>query len=337
MQPKIIIWGFPLDTHTHSYIHASWYKTFKFLGYETYWFHDGNYPENFDYKNSLFISEEYAASKIPLESSSTYFIHNAIKPSKYLDIGARLIDIRFNVYNINDVNYKLTIDKSKLVDIDGVTYYNPNADDSVLADKWETGVSGYEAIHLTWATDLLPHEFNAGDRFIQRKNEYYHVGSILGSNIKEMRSVVGALQSLNIPFVHVDPWRTPVSFDDGKRYMQYSKLSLDVRGTELKELVNGSPGNGGDHKNIGYIPCRTFKAISYGRITGTNSIAVKELFGDYVIYNFDENALVHDMYEAENKNNSELILESMEWVKKYHTYINRVNSIMSVYYNEVTK
>jgi hypothetical protein len=63
MKPKIIIWGFPLDTHTHSYIHAAWLKTFKFLGYEAYWFHDANYPENFDYKNCLFISEEYAAEK----------------------------------------------------------------------------------------------------------------------------------------------------------------------------------------------------------------------------------------------------------------------------------
>lgn len=335
MTTKIIIWGFPLDTHTHSYIHAAWYKTFKFLGYETYWFHDGNYPQNFDYKNCLFISEEYAAEKIPLEKSSTYFIHNAIRPSKYLDVGARLVDIRFNVYNINDVNYKLVVNKEELVDIDGVTYYNPNADDTVLADQWETGVSGYEAIHLTWATDLLPHEFNFDDRFIQRHSEYYHVGSILGSNIKEMQKVVSALQSLQIPFAHVDPWRTPVSFEDGKKYMQVSRLSLDVRGTELKETVNGKPGNGGDHKNIGYIPCRTFKAISYGRITGTNSKAVKDLFGDFVIYNDDEYQLVYDMYEAEKQNNSELVLESMQWVKKYHTYINRVDSLMKVFNREI--
>jgi hypothetical protein len=335
MKPKIIIWGFPLDTHTHSYIHAAWYKTFKFLGYETYWFHDGNYPENFDYKNCLFISEEYAASKIPIEASSTYFIHNAINPSKYLDKGARLIDIRFNVYGINDVNYKLQVNKSELVKMDDVTFYNPRADDSVLADQWEKGISGYEAIHLTWATDLLPHEFYYDDALIRRHQEYYHVGSIIGSNIKEMQKVVSALQSLNIPFVHIDPWRNPVSFEDGKRYMQLSRLSLDVRGTETKEIVNGKPGNGGDHKNIGYIPCRTFKAISYGRITGTNSKAVKDVFGDYVIYNDDEYQLVYDMNEAEKKDKVQLVIESMRWVQENHTYINRVNCLMRVYNFEV--
>lgn len=335
MKPKIIIWGFPLDTHTHSYIHAAWYKTFKFLGYETYWFHDENYPQNFDYENCMFISEEYAAKNIPIKKNSTYFIHNAINPSKYLDVGSRLIDIRFNVYQINDVNYKLYVDKSKLIIIDDVTFYNPKADDSVLADQWEKGVSGYEAIHMTWATDLLPHEFNFEDRFIQRNQEYYHVGSINGSNIKEMQKVVAALQNLNIPFIHIDPWRNPVSFEDGKKYMQVSKLSLDVRGTQIKEYVNGKPGNGSDHKNIGYIPCRSFKAISYGRLTATNSKAVKDLFGDYVVYNDDEYLLVYDTIEAEQKNNSDLILESMNWVKNNHTYINRVNSLMKVYNQEV--
>ena len=40
---KIVIWGYPLYSHTHSYIHAAFYKAFTHLGYETYWFHDGDY------------------------------------------------------------------------------------------------------------------------------------------------------------------------------------------------------------------------------------------------------------------------------------------------------
>ena len=26
---KVIVWGFPIDTHTHSYIHAMWIKVFS--------------------------------------------------------------------------------------------------------------------------------------------------------------------------------------------------------------------------------------------------------------------------------------------------------------------
>jgi hypothetical protein len=41
------------------------------------------------------------------------------------------------------------------------------------------------------------------------------------------------------------------------------------------------------------------------------------------------------MYEIERKDNNQLILESMEWVKNYHTYINRVDSVMKVFNREV--
>lgn len=334
MKPKIIVWGFPLHSHTHSYIHACWIKVFKYLGYETFWFHDGDYPKDFDYNNSLFISEEYAADNIPIVKNSTYFIHNAIRPSKYLDRGARLIDIRFNVYNINDVNYKLVVDKTKLVKIDDVTYYNPQADDSVLADKWEKGVSGYEALHMSWATDLLPHEFNFNDRFIARDNAYYHVGSICDSNKNEMIKVAQALRDINIPTIHVDPWIHPVSFSDAQKLVQKSFIALDVRGTEIKPIVNGKPGNGGDHKHIGYIPCRTFKAISYGRFTGTNSIAVKELFGDYIAYNDNEYDLVYDVINLEKQNNQDRLLESMKYVQAKHTYINRAEALLRIFNNE---
>ena len=31
---KIIIWGYPLHSHTHSYIHAAFYKAFKYMNYD---------------------------------------------------------------------------------------------------------------------------------------------------------------------------------------------------------------------------------------------------------------------------------------------------------------
>ena len=53
MKYKIVIWGYPLHTHTHSYIHNSFYKAFSYLGHEVYWFDDSNYPSDFDYNNCL--------------------------------------------------------------------------------------------------------------------------------------------------------------------------------------------------------------------------------------------------------------------------------------------
>jgi len=53
---KIIIWGHPLHSHTHSYIHNGFFIAFKELGYDTHWFHDNmNIDSSFDFSNSLFI------------------------------------------------------------------------------------------------------------------------------------------------------------------------------------------------------------------------------------------------------------------------------------------
>ena len=41
------------------------------------------------------------------------------------------------------------------------------------------------------------------------------------------------------------------------------------------------------------------------------------------------------MYAAEQKDNSELIRESMNWVKNNHTYINRVDCLMKVFNKEI--
>ena len=35
---KVVIWGHKLYSHTHSFIHSGFFKAFKHLGYDTYWF-----------------------------------------------------------------------------------------------------------------------------------------------------------------------------------------------------------------------------------------------------------------------------------------------------------
>ena len=96
---KIIIWGFPLHTHTHSYIHACWVKTFTALGKEVHWFSNEKHedPANFSYKNCLIITEGFQDKFLPLDPTNTYFVHFCIYPEKYLRCGARLFEIRFNV------------------------------------------------------------------------------------------------------------------------------------------------------------------------------------------------------------------------------------------------
>ena len=63
----IIVWGFPLHTHTHSYIHAMWIKVFKeCFNKSVHWFEDNNYPNDFDYNDCIFITEGYCEKNIPI-------------------------------------------------------------------------------------------------------------------------------------------------------------------------------------------------------------------------------------------------------------------------------
>ena len=318
---KIIIWGYPLHSHTHSYVHASWVKAFKFLGYETYWFDDANYDKNILYENCLFITEGYADKNIPLHKSNIYFVHVGIKLDKYINVGAKVYDMRYNDYFINDCNYNYNLeDKIKnntVTQIGLCTYFEPASNNDPIPK-----------IYISWATDLLPHEFNENDMYLPTQNIMVFIGSISNSNQKEYNKLVQGCNDLGINVTHIDPWRHPVSFEINRQLIQKSIICPDIRGSgDPYKLACGD--NGTDHKNNGYIPCRVFKHISYGKLGATNSKRVYELFGpDLIIYDDDEYILAKKTYE--NHNNFELIKRQMAYVKENHTFINRINDLLSI-------
>jgi len=327
---KVIIWGFPLHTHTHSYVHYGWYIAFQHLGYETYWFHDKNYPDktSFDYTNCLFITEGYADDNIPLHVSNIYFVHVARYPLKYLQSGARFIDIRYHVTSIRDCNYIYDTSQKQLEKIGDITYYEPYATDRDLNPKYRNSTPlTYEAAYICWATNLLPHEINLEDRFILPDNICYFIGSIGNGNRKELEKMMNGCAKHNVRVEFNDPWKNPLEFHDAQKLVQQSKIAPDIRGSgDPYNMYMGETGT--CHKSIGYIPCRLFKNISYGKVGGTNCPRLKELFGDMVIFNEDEEELVSMCFEKEN--DKDYILQQMIWVRDHHTYINRVHDILEI-------
>ena len=127
MFKKIIIWGHPLHSHTHSYIHNGYYKAFLSLGYETYWLTSA--PDNFNFENCLFFTEDQVQHNIPLVKSAKYILHHT-KLDKYIDN---------NLSYINLANYLKWCD-------DGISAYfrdepNPPTVEKLLDycfwdDKW---------------------------------------------------------------------------------------------------------------------------------------------------------------------------------------------------------
>ena len=331
---KVIIWGFPLHTHTHSYIHGGWYKAFKSLGYDTHWFHDGGYPSEdvFDYCNALFITEGYADGRIPIVSSSIYFVHICINPEKYLGKVKRLIEIRYLVDSIRDCNYEYTLDKTKCIKISDASYYEKLTDNGGLRNYHENSKKmDYECIYTCWATDLLPEEIKEENIDRQRDKCIYWCGSYDRNNNPELRKFIEASESKGISFRFNNPWNNPLSYEKVQELTMKSFMSPDIRCSGDPNKVRlGETGT--CHKQIGYIPCRILKAISYGLLGITNSKHVWELLDKKVVYNDDEGQLFHDA--VKEINNKELIREQMKIVKERHTYINRINDLLKVFHND---
>ena len=330
---KIILWGFPLDSHTHSYIHACWVRTFEVLGKEVHWFHDDNFkdPSSFSYENCLFITEGYAETKIPLCASSVYFVHNAIYPQKYLRAGARLLEIRFKVNEIHDVNndFKLDDGTHTLEPLSQDTDYELLTSNVGLSTEFTGPVRtpmNYEAIYLFWATDLFPWEFNYSDaEYIPKERVVHFVGSPTGdSRYGRLRSI---MEAKGIPWILHNPWEAPVTFEEGRRMIRESAIAPDFRPESTKEdIAEYGLLNGKNHMGIGYIPCRLFKNISYGHIPVTDSPHAAALFGDAIVFDSNLEQLVEKGLEAQK--DIERKRRAMKMVADRHTYIHRARDLL---------
>ena len=293
---KIIIWGHKLHSHTHSYIHAAFYKAFKYMGYETFWFDDQDDVSAFDFSNSLFITEGQVDRKIPKKNDCLYVLHNCNSYEyKNVTIGSSTIDctsIGLQTYT----NYRKT-NKNKVIHFDGDT------------------------LTMCWATDLLPHEINTDIHYNNNKSKNFTwVGSKGGSvfgNENELDPFIERAKQNGISFTLSNPWGNPISFDENIRLIRESYLAPTIVGAWQKE-----------HN---YIPCRIFKNISYGKMGITNSKSVKDMFGDFVVYS-DNTAELFDMAASHDSIITHKEMKnSMEFVKNNHTYINRVQSILDCF------
>jgi hypothetical protein len=318
---KVIIWGYPLYSHTHSYIHDAFYKAFKYLGYETYWFHDQDYPSDFDWNDCVFWTEGFADKNIPLNENSVYFVHVCPDPAKYINAGIKkFIDVRPNGVWQKDHVYDFTLDKSKTQKIGPCVYYIPKENKKVeVNNKYHSyTIDSYDRLHISWAANALPDKFNLDDVYYPRLNKIWYSGTISNAGVCENYSnfapFIEECFRNNIEFIYNDPWQNPLTDEQVKKRTMDSVLGVDIRGPEL--LRNG------------YIPCRVFKSISWGHLGITNSEETyKELEGN-VLYQPDTRQLFYDAMEK--RLDYDFIRQSMLYIQENHTYVNRVNNIMSL-------
>lgn len=290
---KVIIYGHFLHSHTHSYIHNAFYVAFKHLGYDTYWFDDSTDISGFDFSDSLFLTEGQVCKNMPVVNGCTYILHNCYDESLWERI------------NKQDVNYL----KIQVYTDDALLYETAKLAPCIFSDK------PGKMLYFPWATDLLPEQINPEARQ-ERIDKAYFVGSmgdgVFGNNV-QLEGFRRACNDNKILFQHANN----LSVEENRRVIAISHMAPAIVG--------------GWQKEKGYIPCRIFKNISYGQFGITNSARVNELFDGKLIYSDNEYELFGLMKEKmDSPTYEQELTDLITFVREKHTYINRINTILSI-------
>ena len=289
---QVVIWGHKLHSHTHSYIHQSFYNGFAHLGYPTYWFDNSDDVSTFDFSKTLFLTEGQVDQNIPLRQDAIYLTHNC-GGAKYKD----LKHVYFQVYTDAVLSYP------NLIPIAPFIYFD-------LEGK---------GIIMPWATNLLPFEIEKLKEnlpAVEKKGAVYWIGTIgdgrFGNRL-ELAPFIRACEENEISFTAPNSSATGIDSDRHQHLITSSYMAPAIVGTW--------------QFGVGYIPCRIFKNISYGQMGVTNSLRVYELFEKKIVYNPDTYQLFYDARKRLETITLQEIYELMDLVKEKHTYLNRIQTI----------
>lgn len=294
---KVVIWGHKLHESTHGYVHSSFKKAFDFLGYETLWIDQRDDISSIDFSDSLFIAEHSKRHGMPY-----------LKDCKYVGVNFQNEFEENNIPKENVIAFRHQCDT-----FDQETFKEKDVEKISDLSYWD---GSDRTLYQAWATDLLPHEIDHESPvpFNENAKKLNYIGMLYEQGpwwAQEFANIVGERNG-----VEFDVYTQNASDEENRDLIRKSFLCPDFRSDW--------------HLIMGYIPCRIFKNISYGRICGTNSPAVKREFGDYVVYGGTPQSLYENLLDAE-RNKKVNMHDAMLCVKEKHTYVNRVKNILKLF------
>jgi hypothetical protein len=301
-----VIWGHPLHSHTHSYVHEGFARAFASLGVETIWTSDPRELETLDLDGTLFLTEGQVIEGMPYDPRARYVLHNVDRSWWQ---GREHSVLGLQVYTTSPRERRAA--GAPLERLDACIYFEP-------------GVDGPSTLYMPWATDLLAHEFDLdvafpppwpdGERRALPASPYFAawVGTIGDGgfgNRQQLTPFFDACADHDVDVLHL--------------------AGVD-RATHMRAIRSSllAPAIVGDWQlEHGYIPCRIFKNISYGRLGVTNSPHVAELF-ESELPSRRSGAELFEVAMEHARERRLLRLQMLE-VQARHTYVNRIETILA--------
>ncbi len=320
---RVIIWG--CFKGSHSYIHGAYYKAFKYMNYDTYWIDNISELGNIDLSGTLFLTEGQHQNGIPVRKDCYYILHH-VDNFKFLEAGAKIINLCNYLHTTKDLgSYNYPLDNS------GTHGKHPlypieNIKEHVYYDRHNL------ALYQPWATDLLPNEIpeNPID-FNENIKEINYIGSVWEENREQIKPMIKDCYDKGIT-VNIYGWLSqPFEYSN----VRHKEVCGGATEENARELIKSSlfypEVRGNHHINLGYIPCRLFKNISYGCIPCTNSYSAYEFFEKLIPYsNNTQNFIEISINYLKNRNidNDKYLMNK---VKTQHTYVNRIEEILNYF------
>lgn len=310
----IIIWGHKLHSHTHSYIHNAFFIAFKKLEYDTYWFDDYDDVSNFDFSNSLFITEHQVDNKIPKRNDCLYFVH-FVDSGKYDELPSE------NVIELKCVTGHIIADEIE----------NPK---SIFTPITENNFEFFSKdkhyqYYTMWGTDIFPEDIQRNIDNLPEISKKINpsIFNFVGHMTEPWIIVYRACQSINMQFI-----KYGATFNQNHPNNKSIEENINLIQTSSISPAFQQP----LQLEIKYIPCRIFKNISYGRMGITNNPIVNELFDNRLIYSDNIIECMNKGFAFEkNPNKLTVVKDLMEYVRDNHTYIQRIES-MKIFINKYT-
>jgi len=306
---RIIIWGHPIHSHTHSYVHEGFARAFRRLGAETLWTDDARALVNLDLAGTLFVTEGQVFPGLPQRQDCHYVLHN-VNYDQYSEIADRVLALAVHDDSVRSRHAAgATIEK-----LDEYTFV-------------ERSPGAPVTLHQPWATDLLPDEF---DFDVSLPEPWPR--SKVGSWIRVRRTgppravwvgTIGRGEYGNTE--EIEPFRRACAAG-GVRFLHRRSVDRARHIALIRRSLLAPAIVGRWQLEHAYLPCRIYKNISYGRLGMTNSPWIQGIFDSEILYRSDtEDLFWSAMSFARDR---PMLLAQMKEVQARHTFVNRIERII---------
>ena len=289
--------GYPL---THTYIFYGFYRAAEYLDLKIFWIDNQKDLDHISDEKTLVFCEGSFMPDLKKKSICKYVVHSV--PKHLIDVCRELSEkklcLNLEVFKKEALNFN-QLNELAFFDEKSFTLYQP------------------------WATNLLPYEFEDFDYRdkIKQDDVSYYIGLLYGSGSKKANKLNTSLKKSK----RETKIRCVIGASDclARKLTLRSSICIDIRS--------------GHHLEVGYVPCRVFKTLSYGREIFVNSQSIKDFLGH--IPNLKYYSSGEDLRNQYDNlcsiNGSRKFYDqknfTLNFIKNNHTFVNRLNNIIQVF------